>query len=80
MECRPAPDLSQTRTSILAGLDIARPEPDQTIDCHEIFPHGDFHTFKRKILIIGMVLTFIETKSFSVYEFVLNIDSIENVS
>ena len=39
MECRPAPDLSQTRTSILADLDIARPEPDQIIDCHGIFPH-----------------------------------------
>ena len=24
----------------LARLDIARPGPDQTIDCHEIFPHG----------------------------------------
>ena len=28
MECCPAPDLSQNRTSKLIGLDIARPEPD----------------------------------------------------
>ena len=42
MECWPAPDLSQTRTSRLVGLDIARPGPDQTIDCHEIFPRGRY--------------------------------------
>ena len=33
-------DLSQTRTSRLAGLDNVRLGPDQAIDCHEIFPHG----------------------------------------
>ena len=36
-----APNLSQIRTFKLAGLDIARPGPDQTINCHEIFPHGN---------------------------------------
>ena len=35
MECWSAPDLSQTWTSRLAGLDIARPEPDQTIDYYD---------------------------------------------
>ena len=25
----------------LAGLDVARPGPDQTIDCHGTFPHGN---------------------------------------
>ena len=34
------PDMSHTRTSRRAGLDIARPGPYQTIDCHEIFPHA----------------------------------------
>ena len=34
------PDLSHTRTSRRAGLDIARSGPYQTIDCHEIFLHG----------------------------------------
>ena len=43
MECWPAPVLSQIRTSRLASLDIARPGPDQTIGCHEIFPHGLDH-------------------------------------
>ena len=34
------PDLSQTRTSRRAGLNIARFRPDQTINCHEIIPYG----------------------------------------
>ena len=41
MKCWPAPDLSQTRNSRLASLDIVKPGPDQTIDCHEIFPCGE---------------------------------------
>ena len=42
MECWPASDLSQIRTS--------RPEPDQTIDCHEIFPHGQCDPFSNLFL------------------------------
>ena len=51
MECWQAPDLSQTRTSRLAGLDIVRPGPDQTIDCHGIFPHGSWE----KTLVVYLV-------------------------
>ena len=40
MKCWTAPDLSQTRISRIVGLDIARSGPDQTINYHEIFPHG----------------------------------------
>ena len=32
------PDLSETRTLRLAGLEMARHGPDQTMGCHEIFP------------------------------------------